>query len=121
MNLGLLCRINGVWVALNGLSAILMPDMWFSMAGLDASNAAYAAAGGLGVSVIALGLISWRTADIAGDAITQYGKLFGIIHCLFILLTLYQMSIGLFNGAPAYFNIITGIILAGGFFYYSRG
>ena len=40
MSLGLLCRINGVWVALNGLSAILMPDMWFSMAGLDASNAA---------------------------------------------------------------------------------
>ena len=120
MTLGLWCRINGVFVGLNGLSAILMPDMWFTMAGLDASNAAYAAAGGLGISVISLGLISWRTADIAGDAISQYGKLFGIIHCLFILLALYQMFIGLFSGGPAYFNIASSLVLAAGFFYYSR-
>jgi hypothetical protein len=30
------------------------------------------------------------------------------------------MSIGLFSGGPAYFNIATSLILAAGFFYYSR-
>ncbi len=120
MNLKLLCRINGVWVGLNGLSAILMPDMWFNMAGLEASSAAYAAAGGLGIAVIGLALISWRTADIAGDAIKSYGMLFGIIHGLFLLLTLYQMSVGLFGGPPAYMNIVVSIIFAAAFFYYSR-
>jgi len=120
MNLSLLCRINGVWVALNGLSAILMPDMWFNMAGLEASNAAYAAAGGLGVAVISLGLISWRTVDIAGDALKSYGMLFGIIHGLFLLLGLYQISVGLFSGPPAYFNIVVSILFAAAFFYYSK-
>ena len=53
MNIKLLCRINGVWVALNGLSAFIMPDMWFEMAGLDTgSPAAYAAAQGFGVAAI---------------------------------------------------------------------
>ena len=120
MNLNLLCRINGVWVALNGLSAIVMPDMWFNMAGLEASSAAYAAAGGLGVAVISLGLISWRTVDIAGDAIKSYGMLFGIIHVLFLLLSLYQMAVGIFGGPPAYFNIVVSIIFITAFFYYSR-
>ncbi len=120
MNLNLLCRINGVWVMLNGISAIVMPDMWFNMAGLEASNAAYAAAGGLGVAAFSLGLISWRTVDIAGDAIKSYGMLFGIAHGLFLLLALYQMATGLFAGPPAYMQIVTSLILALGFFYYSR-
>ena len=120
MNLNLLCRINGVWIGLNGLSAILMPDMWFNMAGLEASSAAYAAAGGLGVAVIGLALISWRTVDIAGDAIKSYGMLFGIIHVLFLLLTLYQMTVGLFGGPPAYMNIVVSIIFGAAFFYYSK-
>ena len=120
MNLNLLCRINGVWVMLNGISAIVMPDMWFNMAGLESSSAAYAAAGGLGVAVIGLALISWRTADIAGDAIQSYGMLFGIIHGLFLLLTLYQMTVGLFGGPPAYMNVAVSIIFGAAFFYYSR-
>ncbi len=95
-------------------------DMWFNMAGLESSPAAYAAAGGLGVAAFSLGLISWRTVDIAGDAINSYGKLFGIAHSLFLLLSLYQMSAGLFSGPPAYMQIVTSLILAAAFFYYSR-
>ena len=120
MNIKLLCRINGVWVALNGLSAFIMPDMWFEMAGHTGSPAAYAAAQGFGVAAIALGLISWRSVDIAGEAINLYGQLFGIVWTLFILLTLYQMMTGLFTGPPAYFNLITSLILASAFYYYSR-
>ena len=120
MNIKLLCRINGVWVALNGLSAFIMPDMWFEMAGHIGSPAAYAAAQGFGVAAIGLGLISWRSADIAGEVINSYGQLFGVVWTLFILLTLYQMMTGLFTGPPAYFNLIIGLILASAFFYYSR-
>ena len=120
MNIKLLCRINGVIVFLNGLSALVAPGMWFSMAGLESSVAGVAAAQGLGVAVISLGLISWRTVDIAGDAIKSYGMLFGIAHGLFLLLALYQMATGLFAGPPSYMQIVTSLILALAFFYYSR-
>ena len=120
MNIKLLCRINGVIVFINGLSALVAPGMWFSMAGLESSPAAVAAAQGLGVAVISLGIISWRSVDIAGDAINSYGQLFGGIHVLFIILTVYQSMNGLFSGPPVYFNIILSLVLAIAFFYYSR-
>jgi len=120
MNINLLCRINGVWVALNGLSAFIIPDMWFNMAGLTAGPAAYLAVQGFGVSAIALGLISWRTVDIAGDAINSYGQLFGIVWILFGLLSIYHMTAGLFTGPPAIFNLVVSLIFAAAFFYYSR-
>ena len=120
MNIKLLCRINGVWVALNGLSAFIMPDMWFEMAGYTGSPAAYAAAQGFGVAAIALGLISWRSVDIAGEAINSYGQLFGIVWILFALLSLYQMTAGLFTGPPAIFNLVVSLGFAACFFYSSR-
>ena len=120
MNIKLLCRINGVWVALNGLSAFIVPDMWFEMAGYVGSPAAYAAAQGFGVAAISLGLISWRSVDIAGEAINSYGQLFGIVWTLFILLTLYQMMTGLFTGPAAIFNLVVSLIFTSLFFYTSR-
>ena len=120
MNIKLLCRINGVIVFINGLSALVAPGMWFSMAGLESSVAGVAAAQGLVVAAISLGLISWRTVDIAGEAINSYGQLFGGIHVLFVLLTVYQSMTGLFTGPPVYFNLILSLVLAIAFFYYSR-
>ena len=120
MNIKLLCRINGVIVFLNGLSALVAPGMWFSMAGLESSVAGVAAAQGLGVAAISLGIISWRTVDIAGEAINSYGQLFGGIHVLFVILTVYQSMTGLFTGPPVYFNLILSLVLAISFFYYSR-
>ena len=121
MNLQLLCRINGVFVGLNGLSAIFAYNMWFNMAGVESSPAAIALCQALGVAVVGLGLISWRTAGIGGDAINSYGQLFAYIHSLFVLLTLYQLMKGYFpNQQPAYFNLISSLILAAAFFYYSK-
>ena len=60
MNIQLLCRINGAFVILNGLSALVFPSMWFSMAGFTAVGpAAFAICQALGVAAIGLGIISW--------------------------------------------------------------
>ena len=42
MNLQMLCKINGVIVCLNGLSAIFLYNMWFSMAGVEPTGPAIA-------------------------------------------------------------------------------
>ena len=38
MNLQLLCKINAVVIGINGLSALLMYNMWFNMAGIEATG-----------------------------------------------------------------------------------
>jgi len=121
MNLQLLCKINGVVSAINGLSAIFMYNMWFNMAGIEATGSTIALCQSLGVAAVGLGIISWRTATVAGDAINSYGQLFAYIHSGFVAISLYQLMQGyLPNQQPLYINIIISLILAAAFFYYSR-
>ena len=121
MNLKLLCKINGVVTAINGLAAILMYNMWFNMAGIEATGSSIALCQSLGVAALALGIISWASASIAGDMINNYGRLFAYIHSGFAVITLYHLTQGyLPNQQPLYINIIISLILATTFFYYSR-
>ena len=121
MNLKLLCKINGVVTAINGLSAILMYNMWFNMAGIEATGSSIALCQSLGVAALGLGIISWASASIAGDMINNYGRLFAYIHSGFAVITLYHLTQGyLPNQQPLYINIIISLILATTFFYYSR-
>ncbi len=121
MNLQLLCKINGVVSAINGLSAILMYNMWFNMAGLEATGPTIALCQSLGVAAVGLGIISWVTANIAGDAINTYGRYFAYIHSGFVAISLYHLMQGyLPNQQPLYINIVISVILAAAFFNYSK-
>ena len=121
MNLQLLCKINGVIIGLNGLSAIFMYNMWFNMAGIEATGPTIALCQSLGVAVVGTAIISWVTASIAGDAINTYGRYFAYIHSGFAVLTLYHLTQGyLPNHEPLYINIVISLSLAAAFFYYSR-
>ena len=121
MNLQLLCKINGVVIGINGLSAILMYNMWFNMAGIEATGPTISLCQSLGVAVVGTAIISWVTASIAGDAINTYGRLFAYIHSGFVLLSLYHlMQDYIPNAQPFYINLVISVILAAAFFYYSR-
>ena len=121
MNLQLLLKVNGVVSGINGLSAILMYNMWFNMAGIEATGPTIALCQSLGVAAVGLAILSWRTASIAGDAINSYGQLFAYIHSGFAVLTLYHlMRDYLPNQQPLYINIVISAVLAAAFFYYSR-
>ena len=121
MNLQLLLKVNGVVSGINGLSAILMYNMWFNMAGLEATGPTIALCQSLGVAAVGLAIISWRTASIAGDATNSYGQLFAYVHSGFAVITLYHIMQGYApNAQPFYINIVISVILATAFFYYAR-
>ena len=121
MNLQLLCKVNGVIVGINGLTAIFMYNMWFNMAGIEATGPTIALCQSLGVAVVGTALISWMTASIAGNAINTYGRLFAYIHSGFAVLSLYHlMQDYVPNAQPFYINLVISVILAGALFYYSK-
>ena len=114
-------KVNGVVSGINGLSAILMYNMWFNMAGMEVTGPAIALCQSLRVPAVGLAVISWRTASIAGDAINSYGQLFAYIHSAFALMTLYQIMQGFApNPQPFYINLVISVIFAAAFFIYSR-
>lgn len=120
MNLKLLFRIFGVIATINALSFLFATEAFLTSAGLTISPSLVSLAQGFGVSVFILGLLSWRTPDIAGDAMPAYGQLFGIGHSLFVVLLIYQIMTEQVAGLPAYGNLVFSAVLAVLFFMYSK-
>ena len=120
MNLQLLLKVNGVVSGINGLSAILMYNMWFNMAGMEVTGPAIALCQSLGVAAVGLAVISWRTASIAGDALSSLGQLFGIGNVLWFLIVGYHIMTGKAGGATGFVNAGIFVILAVLFFMKSK-
>mgnify|MGYP001158225323 FL=1 len=120
MNLQMIFRVNGGILFINGLSFLLLTEAFLGMAGFNMTPSLQTLAEAMGVSLIAIGLLSWRTPDIAGEAMSSYGQLYGIIGVLWVLLIGYHAATGQASGPPVYGNLAINAVLAGLFFMYSK-
>ena len=120
MNLKLIFRIFGGLNMLTGAFALFATKAMLDSAGLTVTNELITVGQGFAITAIALGLVSWRTADIAGESLYAYGQLFGIVQSLQILLIVYHLMTGQAGGPPVYINLIVGIVLAALFYFYSQ-
>ena len=120
MNLQMIFRVNGGILFANGLSFLVLTETFLGMAGFDMSPQLQTLAQAMGVSLISIGLLSWRTPDIAGETMSSYGQLYGIIGVLWVLLIGYHAVKGQASGPPVYGNLAVNAILAALFFTYSK-
>ena len=120
MNLKLIFRIFGGLNMLTGAFALFATKAMLDSAGLTVTNELITVAQGFAITAIALGLVSWRTVDIAGESLYAYGQLFGIVQSLQILLIVYHLMTGQAGGPPVYINLVVGIVLVALFYSYSQ-
>ena len=120
MNLKLVFRIAAVILVINGLGSLFATSMFFEMANLTISPSLITLGQFIGVTMLFLALVQWRIPDIAGDAVSSLGQLFGIGYAMWFLIVGYHIMTGAASGATAYGNIVVMAILAAAFFYYSR-
>ena len=120
MNLKLVFRIAAVIALINGVGSLFMTSTFFEMANLTISPSLVTLGQFIGVTMLFLALVQWRIPDIAGDAISSLGQLWGIGFIMWFLIVGYHIMTGAASGATAYGNIVVMAILAAAFFYYSR-
>ena len=120
MNLKLVFRIAGVIAAINGLGLLFMGTTFFAMANMTATPNLITVGQFTGVTVLFLALLQWRIPDIAGDAFSSLGQLFGIGYAMWFLIVGYHIMTGRAGGATAYVNIALIAILAVLFYMQSR-
>ena len=120
MNLKFIFRIFGGLNMLTGAFALFATKAMLGSAGLTVTPELITVGQGFAIAAIALGLVSWRTADIAGKSLYAYGQLFGIVQSLQILLIVYHLITGQAGGPPVYINLVVGIVLAALFYFYSQ-
>jgi len=120
MDLKMVFRIAAVIAAINGLGLLFMTATFFAMANLTVSPALITVGQFTGVTILFIAFLQWRIPDIAGDALSSLGQLFGIGNVLWFLIVGYHIMTGQAGGATAYVNAIIFVILAVLFFMQSR-
>ena len=112
MDLKLVFRIAAVVAALNGLGLLFMGGTFFAMANVTPTPDLITVGQFLGVTILFLALLQWRIPDIAGDALSSLGQLFGIGYAMWFLIIGYHIMTGQAGGATAYVNLVLEAILA---------
>ena len=120
MDLKMVFRISAVIALINGVGSLFMTSTFFEMANLTMSPSLVTLGQFIGVTMLFLALVQWRIPDIAGDATTSLGQLFGIGYAMWFLIVGYHIMTGAASGATAYVNIVIMAILAIMFFMQSR-
>ena len=120
MNLKVVFRISAIVSLINGVGLLFMTTTFFEMANLTMSPSLITVGQFLGVTVLFLALVQWRIPDIAGNATSSLGQLWGIGQVLWLLILGYHIMTGQAGGSTAYINAILFIIFALLFFMYSK-
>jgi hypothetical protein len=120
MDLKMVFRITAVIALINGLGSLFATSTFFEMANMTITPALITAGQFIGVTFLFLALVQWRIPDIAGDAISSLGQLWGVGFAMWFLIVGYHIMTGAASGATAYVNIALMAIFAAAFFYYSR-
>ena len=122
MTLSLVFRIQAVIMGIFGVAALLVPAAMMSGFNVEASADSVNLVRGMSLMVVAVAYISWQMPTWAGDNLKTAGMFFALWHLVYLVLSGYQMSTGVFPADIA--NIIgnTGfdLVLAILFFWKSR-
>ena len=122
MTLSLVFRIQAVMFAFFGFMMLIIPGAM--MAGFNTAESVVAEGlmQGMSLMVIGMAYLSWQMPSWASDNLKSVGMFFAILHAVWIPLTLFQISQGLFPADMANIlgNIGPDVILAILFFWKSR-
>jgi len=124
MTLSLVFRIQAVMFAIFGFGMLLAPGAMMSSFMPDVGENAVAESimQGMSLMVLAMSYISWQMPNWAADNIKTVGMFFAIVHVAWIVLTIFQMTTGVFPSDTANLvgNIGPDVVLAILFFWKSR-
>ena len=122
MTLSLVFRIQAVMMAIFGVMMLAVPAAMMSSFNVGENAMAADLMRGMSLMVLAIAYVSWQLPSWVGDNLKTVGMFFALWHLVYLVLSGYQMSTGVFPADIA--NIIgnTGfdLVLAILFFWKSR-
>ena len=122
MTLSLVFRIQAVMFAIFGFMMLVVPGAMMASFNVAESVVAQSLMQGMSLMVIGMAYLSWQMPSWAGDNLKSVGMFFAILHVLWIPLTVFQMSQGVFPSDMANIlgNIVPDAVFAILFFWKSR-
>jgi hypothetical protein len=122
MSLSLVFRLQAALFTFFGAMMLLAPGALMATFNVEGSGTAEDIMRGLSLMALGMAYISWQMPSWASENIKSVGMFFAILHALWVLLTLFQISTGAFPAGAANIigNIAPDVVLAALFFWKSR-
>jgi|MDSV01.1.fsa_nt_gb hypothetical protein len=120
MNVSNVFKLASVILFFNGLMSLFMTDMFFEMAAFTVNESLHTFGQFTGVTFLAMGVIAWKTVDLAGDNLKSFGKVYALTQLMWVGIIGYHVAIGAAGGATAIGNLAICAVLAGLFYWTSR-
>ena len=122
MSLSLVFRLQAALFTFFGAMMLLAPGALMGSFNVEASPIAEDIMRGMSLMALGMAYISWQMPSWASENIKPVGMFFAILHALWVLLTLFQISTGAFPAGTANIigNIGPDVVLAILFFWKSR-
>ena len=96
MTLSTVFRIQALVFTLFGVLMLLMPTSMMQSFGVESSATMAGVLQNMSIMVLAMAYLSWQMPSWVGDNLKTVGMVFAILHVVFIVISFYHMSIGLF-------------------------
>ena len=96
MTLSTVFRIQALVFVLFGVLMLLMPVSMMESFGVESSATMAGVLQNMSIMVLAMAYLSWQMPNWVGDNLKTVGMVFAILHVVFIVISFYHMSIGLF-------------------------
>jgi hypothetical protein len=120
MSLSNIFRASAVVLFLNGLMALFITDQFMSMADFDVTPDMHTLGQFIGVTFLILGIIAWKTVDLAGDNLAGFGKIYALAELMWVAIIAYHVATGVAGGMTAVGNMVISGLFAILFFMKSR-
>jgi len=122
MTLSLVFRIQAVMMAFFGVLMLAVPAAMMSSFNVGENAKAAEMMRGMSLMVLAIAYVSWQLPNWVGDNLKTVGMFFAIWHLVYLVLSGYQMSTGVFPADMANILSNTGVdlVFAILFFWKSR-
>ena len=122
MTLSLVFRIQAVMFAIFGVLMLIAPAAMMASFNVGENAVAASMLQGMSLMVLAMSYISWQVPNWVGDNIKTVGMFFAIVHVAWMLLSIFQLTTGVFPSDTANLvgNIGPDLVLAILFFWKSR-
>ena len=96
MTLSTVFRIQALVFALFGVLMLLMPASMMESFGVESSATMAGVLQNMSIMVLAMAFLSWQMPNWVGNNLKTVGMVFAILHVVFMVISFYHMSIGLF-------------------------
>ena len=122
MTLSLVFRIQAVMMAFFGVMMLAVPAAMMSSFNVGENAMAAEMMRGMSLMVLAIAYVSWQLPNWVSDNLKTVGMFFAIWHLVYLVLSGYQMSTGVFPADMANILSNTGVdlVFAILFFWKSR-